>query len=194
MPKIIIVNYEEDPDAIVAFRLASNYHWNNHINYTRDAIISILADLPDVSVIIDRLMKNQESIGGLLVPYYGKIRSDKLVELLKAHIIMFGEYIKTAKSKGNVDALNAQLTANAISIAECLDALDHEHWPKEAVLDHLNMHLKLTKDEISARINKDWIADITAYDDGHQLICDFADLFALGVVKKFPDKFVKDHR
>src|SRR5438309_1072643 len=67
-------------------RTAMRKLWEDHITYTRNAIISLLGSLPDVDAVSARLMKNQEDIGNAVKPYYGNDAGTKLTGLLKEHI------------------------------------------------------------------------------------------------------------
>jgi hypothetical protein len=40
-----------------------------------------------------------------------------------------------------------------------------------------------------ARLEKNWDADIKAYDDGHAHMLMFADALTDGIAKQFPEKF-----
>lgn len=55
----------------------------------------------------------------------------------------------------------------------------------------LQKHLDLTSGEVVGRLNKDWAADIKAYDDGHAHMLMFADMLTDGISKQFPAKFKK---
>lgn len=50
-------------------------------------------------------------------------------------------------------------------------------------------HLKLTTNEVVARLNKDWPADIAAYDPVHNQILLMADGLSTGIIRQFPEKF-----
>lgn len=50
-------------------------------------------------------------------------------------------------------------------------------------------HLDLIKQQVTARLNKDWAADIKAYDVGETHMIDFSQIIANGIIKQFPDKF-----
>src|SRR5262245_59977662 len=57
--------------------------WDNHVIYTRNFIISALAGWPDVPAVTDRLLRNQDDIGGAIKPIYGDEAGTKLAALLR---------------------------------------------------------------------------------------------------------------
>lgn len=63
------------------------------------------------------------------------------------------------------------------------------NWPKKTLEKMLQKHLDLTTGEVVGRLNKDWAADIKAYDDGHTHMLMFADTLTDGIAKQFPAKF-----
>lgn len=50
-------------------------------------------------------------------------------------------------------------------------------------------HLDLTTSEVVAHLQKDWQADIAAYDKARGQIIRMADMLSSGIVKQFSDKF-----
>jgi hypothetical protein len=50
-------------------------------------------------------------------------------------------------------------------------------------------HLDLTTAEVAGRLNKDWAADIRAYDEGHGHMLMFADALTAGIARQFPERF-----
>src|ERR1051325_7034472 len=65
--------------------------WEDHITYTRNYIISTLADLPDGEAVAKRLLKNQDDIGDAIKPYYGDEPGKKVAALLRDHILIATE-------------------------------------------------------------------------------------------------------
>ena len=50
-------------------------------------------------------------------------------------------------------------------------------------------HLKLTTDEVSARLKKDYNSDIKAFDMVQKEILKMSNFFVDGIVKQFPNLF-----
>lgn len=139
---------------------------------------------------MDRLLKNQDDIGNSIKPYYGEDSGNKLASLLREHIELAGKVLEAAKNKDSksLENNNKLWYENADKIADFLSAANPNYSNKE-LKDMLHKHLKFVTDQVVARINKDWKADITAYDKGEDHMIHFADIISEGIIKQFPDKF-----
>lgn len=166
--------------------------WEDHIIYTRNYIISSLADLKDAQVVAGRLLRNQEDIGNAIKPIYGEEAGNKLYELLKEHILIAVDIIVAAKMSDTekVEASQKTWRVNADSIAEFLSTANPK-WQKSVLTDMLYKHLELTTLEVTSRLKKDWTADIDAYDKGHEHMLMFSDTLTYGIIRQFPDRFLK---
>jgi hypothetical protein len=164
--------------------------WEDHITYTRNFIISSLAGLEDVGKVAERLLKNQDDIGNAIKPIYGEEAGKKLAALLRDHILIAVDVVKAAKAgnAADLDSANKKWYANADDIAAFLSGAN-PNWTRAALKDMLDKHLEYTTQEVVSRLKKDWAADITAYDKGHDHMLMFADVLTQGIVKQFPDKF-----
>ena len=58
-------------------------------------------------------------------------------------------------------------------------------YPKEEVRNMLYEHLRLTTNEVSNRLKKDYAADIRAYDMVQKEILKMSEFFVNGIVKQF---------
>jgi hypothetical protein len=163
--------------------------WEDHITYTRNYIISEIADLPDTPAIVDRLMANQDQIGAAIKPYYGDAAGDQLATLLREHIAGAAEVVKAAEAgdKGKLAAEQAKWNANGREIAAFLSKANPA-WHQSDLEAMLQKHLDLTTDEAVARLGGDWKADIRAYDAGHAHMLMFADILSDGIARQFPAK------
>jgi len=176
----------------VDLRMGMRKLWEDHITYTRNYIISALADLEDAGKIAERLLKNQDDIGDAIKPVYGDEAGRKLALLLRDHIMVATEVVKAAKTGNNEELNNANKKwyANADEIAVFLSGAN-PNWPRQGLKDMLYKHLEYTTTEVTSRLKKDWAADIDAYDKGHMHMLMFADTLTDGIVKQFPAKFMK---
>ena len=177
----------------INLRMAMRDLWDAHTTWTRMYIVSAVAKLPDASTAAARLMQNQEDIGNAIKPYYGNDAGMKLTTLLKSHISTAAAVVAAAMGTDTMKlkATQAQWTANADSMADFL-AGANPNWPKQALMDMLHEHLRLTTNEAVARLKKDWAGDVKAYDAIHQQATMMADALSSGIIKQFPDKFKPD--
>ena len=178
--------------SVVDLRLDMRKLWEDHITYTRNYIISALADLEDTGKVAERLLKNQDDIGDAIKPMYGDEAGKKLASLLRDHILVATEVVKAAKMGNNEELAkaNKKWEANADDIATFLSAAN-PNWPRQDLVNMLYKHLELTTGEVVSRLKKDWQADLDYYDKGHVHMLMFSDALTDGIVKQFPDKFKK---
>jgi hypothetical protein len=165
--------------------------WEDHVTWTRLAIISLTTGSPDTSATVGRLLQNQTDIGNTVKPFYGSAAGDKLTALLKDHILIAADLIAAAK-KGDQAALadaQARWVANADEIAATLNSVNPRFWKLATLTTELHKHLQLTTDEAVARLQGDWSADVAAYDAVHVHMLHLADFLSSGLVKQFPRRF-----
>lgn len=164
--------------------------WSDHVIWTRQYIVAAVAGTPDVNAAAQRLLKNQEDIGAAIVPYFGQGAGDALTKLLKEHITIAVDLVASAKG-GDSAAFtkhDARWSANIEQLADLLSNAN-THWPRKDVLNLLALHLTLTKQEAVARLQKDWAADVKAFDDIFVEAMTISDAISGGIVKMFPDRF-----
>lgn len=164
--------------------------WIDHVTWTRSYITSALAGLKDQDKVLKRLLQNQQDIGNAVKPYYGEAAGNKLAELLKMHILLAGKVVDAAKSGNQADLkkYNAEWYRNADEIAKFLSEAN-PNWSRQEIQDLMHGHLKFLTEQVTARIKKDWEADIVAYDKGEDHILKLADVLTNGIMKQFPDRF-----
>jgi len=184
------------PHAVVAAKQLALHDgmrklWEDHVTWTRLAIISLTTGSPDTDTTVGRLLQNQTDIGNAVKPFYGSAASDKLTALLKDHILIAADVIAAAK-KGDQAALadaQSRWVANADDIAATLNSVNPRFWKLATLKTELHKHLQLTTDEAVARLQGDWPADVAAYDAVHVHMLHLADFLSSGLVKQFPRRF-----
>jgi len=165
--------------------------WEDHITWTRLAVISLTTDAPDTQETVARLLRNQTDIGNAIKPFYGKAAGAKLTALLRQHILIAADVIAAAK-KGDQSALASQQArwqANADEIAAFLSKVNPRSWKPGEMRAMMRSHLKLTTDEVVARLQQNWPADVRSYDRIHIQILHMADMLSSGLVAQFPSRF-----
>jgi hypothetical protein len=165
--------------------------WEDHIVWTRLAIISLTTNAPDTEATVGRLLQNQTDIGNAVKPFYGEAAGDELTRQLRSHILIAAEVISAAKAGDAAKLADAQTRwqQNADVIAGVLASVNPRFWKLEAMKEEMHMHLDLTTEEAVARIQGDWAADVAAYDRVHDHILHMADLLSTGIIRQFPHRF-----
>ena len=165
--------------------------WEDHVTWTRLAVISLTTDSPDTEATVARLLKNQADIGNAIKPFYGPAAGKQLTALLREHIVIAADLIAVAR-KGDQEGIaaeQARWTANADQIATLLSKANPRSWKLGAMKAMMHDHLRLTTNEVVARLQKNWAADVRAYDRIHVQILHMADMLSAGLVEQFPARF-----
>jgi len=165
--------------------------WEDHITWTRLAIVSFAGGLPDFDQTAARLLRNQEDIGNAIKPYYGRQAGNRLTTLLKDHIGGAVELLQAAKAgaDANFAASKQAWYRNGQQIARFLSNANPRFLPFVATNRLMKGHLDQTLDEAAHRLAGDFRADIRDYDRIHRHILMMADAISNGIIKQFPGRF-----
>lgn len=164
--------------------------WEQDIMWTRMFLISVAESLADLEPTKARLLKNPKDIADVFRKYYGNNVASTIEKLLTEHLVIVGDLIVALKN-GNqklADELNKKWYKNADDMAVAFSSIN-PFYPREMVRKMLYDHLKLTTDEVSARLKKDYNADIKAFDMVQKEILKMSKFFVDGIVKQFPNLF-----
>jgi hypothetical protein len=175
----------------VALRGDMRRLWEDHITWTRLAIISLTTDSPDTQATVGRLLRNQTDIGNAVKPFYGSAAGNELTRQLRNHILIAADVIAAAKGSDAEKLADAQArwAKNGDDIAAVLHSVNPRYWSLPVMKAELRMHLKLTTDEAVARLQHNWPADVAAYDRIHRHALHLSDLLSDGLVRQFPRRF-----
>jgi len=165
--------------------------WEDHVTWTRLAIISLESGTPDTHATVARLLRNQTDIGNAIKPYYGQAAGSELTRQLRAHILIAADVVLAAKAGDETKLADAQArwVKNADQIAAVLNSVNPRYWPLATMKAEMHMHLKLTTDEAVARLQGKWTTDVAAYDKVNRHILHMSDMLSDGIVKQFPSRF-----
>jgi hypothetical protein len=175
----------------LVFHDAMRKLWEDHVTWTRLAIVSFAGDLPDLPATEARLLANQVDIGNAIKPYYGKRAGNRLTTLLKAHIVGAVELMQAAKSgdKAAIAKASSAWYANGNQVADFLSSANPHNWPRAEMRAMMKTHLDQTLSEATNRLTGHYSADVRDYDAIHRHILEMADTLSDGIVKQFPYRF-----
>jgi hypothetical protein len=164
--------------------------WEDHVTWTRLAVISLTSGTADTNATVARLLRNQTDIGNAVKPFYGRAAGAELTRLLKEHITIAAALITAAKAgdKPAQAAAQTRWETNADQIARFLSRAN-PHWKLGPMRSMLRDHLRLTIREVVARLQRNWTADVEAYDEIHRQALHMADMLSTGIVGQFPKRF-----
>ena len=165
--------------------------WEDHITWTRLAIVSFAASSPDLPATEDRLLRNQTDISGAIKPYYGAAASTKLRGLLRQHILGAVALLQAAKANDAAALGRAHDAwyANGNQIADFLSSANSRNWPRGEMRSMMKSHLDETLKEAVDHLNGRFAADVADYDAIHKTILEMADMLSDGIVAQFPNRF-----
>jgi hypothetical protein len=165
--------------------------WEDHITWTRLAIVSFAGGLPDLPATEARLLRNQRDIGDAITPYYGQAAGDRLTGLLKAHIGGAVALLQAAKAgdAGQVAGARTAWYRNGDEIADFLHAANVRNWPRSEMRAMMRSHLDQTLSEAQNRLAGRYAADVRDYEAIHRHILEMADMLSAGIVRQFPARF-----
>lgn len=175
----------------VAFHDEMRKLWEDHVAWTRLAIVTFADDSPSFPATAERLLQNQVDIGDAIKPYYGEEAGDRLTELLQEHILIAVEILQAADA-GDTDALadaRARWAVNGDDIGNFLGAADPRHWPADQMRAGMATHLEQTFSEAANELSGDYEASVADYEEAHLHMLDMADTLSNGIMNRFPGKF-----
>jgi hypothetical protein len=165
--------------------------WEDHVTWTRLAIVTFADGSNGFDATAARLLQNQADIGDAIKPFYGDAAGTKLTSLLDDHITIAVEILQAAKA-GNTAAFTDADTrwyANANDIADFLAAANPRFWPRAVMRTDMKEHLDQTLAEASDELNGEFAAGVTEYDAVHLHILNMADMLSAGIMGAFPARF-----
>ena len=174
----------------ITFKTQMRKLWEEHVFWTRNVIFCLVDDLPGTVQTVKRQLQNQIDLGNAIKPYYGEAAGDKFTELLYTHVNTTSDIVKAAKTSdtSSINDINKKWFANADEMVKFLHKLNPD-WAVGDLKKMINDQMKLTADEATERLKKNYDADVVAFDKVHEGILKMSDSIAEGIIKQFPNKF-----
>ncbi|WP_323101279.1 hypothetical protein [Intrasporangium sp. YIM S08009] len=165
--------------------------WEDHVTWTRLAIVTFADGSAGFPAAAGRLLQNQSDIGAAIAPFYGDAAGARLTALLHDHITIAVEILEAAKA-GDTAAFTSARTrwyANANDIADFLSAANPRFWPDAVLRDDMRVHLDQTLAEAAHELAGGYATGVADYDAVHAHILRMADMLSGGIIGAFPSAF-----
>jgi hypothetical protein len=165
--------------------------WEDHVTWTRLAIVAFVDESDGFGAAADRLLRNQTDIGDAIKPFYGEAAGNQLTALLRDHITIAVELLQAARAGDDAAFERARTAwyANSDDIADFLAAANPKYWPQETMRHSMRMHLDQTLAEASHELSGQYAASVADYDEIHDHILAMADVLSSGIIRAFPHRF-----
>jgi hypothetical protein len=161
--------------------------WEQHVEWTRMAVMGIINQLPEAELILQRLLRNATDFANALAPFYGEEAAREFGRLFTEHITIAGELVQAAvagDSNAVTDA-DRRWRENADQIAAFLASIN-PYWREDDWSAMLYEHLDLLGSNVENMIaNKD-AESISGYDEIEMQALEMADMMAEGIMMQFP--------
>jgi len=82
--------------------------WEEHVAWTRMAIISLVFNLPDINEVLSRLLKNADDMGDMIRRLYGDEVATTYSQLIKDHLIIAADLVNAAIAEDTVATQEAE--------------------------------------------------------------------------------------
>ena len=172
----------------IKLKLQMRKLWTDHAIFTKQLIVDIIGDLPGIDYTIDRLIRSQEQTGNCFKSFFGNVAADNLVILLKEHVTITIDLLKSIKTKNEIDAstLEDQWTTNVENISILLGTIN-QYYSIDELSDIFKTCLILTKYQFIARMDGDYNAEIMYFDMGLNHILRISDCLTNGLIENFSE-------
>lgn len=160
--------------------------WTQHAAWTRTLLVESLADGSSTPYAKVRLREIHADLGDALGPYFGDEAADELTDYLEAESAAAIAVFEAAKSEDAAAEAVLEWRARARDFAQLL-ANQSSTWSEEDFVTLLNAHIDATLDQVSARLEGDWVRDLAALDALEDRNLEIADAVTAGLAQDFPE-------
>lgn len=161
--------------------------WEQHVAWTRMAVIGLVHQLPEAQLILQRLLRNATDFANALAPFYGEEAAREFARLLSEHLTIASELVQALMAGDNnaVTDADRRWRENADQIAKFLASVN-PYWTEEDWSAMLYEHLDLLSANIENMIAQNYEESISGYDEIEMQALEMADMMAEGLAMQFP--------
>lgn len=170
----------------IKFKLLIRRYVEDHVIWLRSYMVSLLANLPDISYVEERFAKNHDSLMNCMREFYGDNLADNLIVTGEDFVHLITDLLNVIEvgDTTKVSSIEADLITNVENISNLL-SIANPYYSKEELIDLYKTSLILTKYEFIARMSGDYSADIVYFDMLMHHAVVLADYISKGITEKF---------
>jgi hypothetical protein len=163
--------------------------WQQHVFWTRMAIIAISQNSDDQGPVVNRLLRNYKDMADAVNPYYGRETAKEYGDRIRDHLLIAAALVSAVRddNKTAIEIENTRWYKNAEDIAKL-----ESNITNLSLQDRKTMwfeHLNFTKNETLQLHNKDYNASIDTFDRIQEQGNMMADSLTQGTISQFPKAF-----
>lgn len=160
--------------------------WEQHVQWTRSFVVSNAANLPDLDLVVKRLLRNPSDFAKVLSVFYGKEKANRFNELFTEHLTIAADLMNYAKAgdSANVAKTRELWYKNAEDIAAFLASIN-PYWDKNKWRKMLFEHLRLLEEAVVNRLTGKYEQEIFGYDAIEDMALMMGDYMAEGIFRQF---------
>ena len=178
----------------VRFQMLARTYWSRFVWRMRNYIIAITDNHESQGEIATALFKDLDNISSLLSPYWTDEEVLDFNSALSQLISNAVAVVRAIRMGTDTGSASATLAASVPAFSTLMGQLNPESWPKSAVESIWRAATNSWTDQATARMRKNWLADLLASNLSHDILVSgqesgtpgFADIFAQGVISRFP--------
>ena len=160
--------------------------WNQHVVWTSKAVTSMMYDLPNEEMVLQRLLRNPEDFANVLMAFYGEDEANEFAKLLKEHITIAAEVVQAAMDENQTayDEAEQRWRDNAEQIAVYMAEMNPD-WNQDDWEAMLGEHLDLLTEYVQNMLNENYEEAVSVYDDIEMQAMEMADMMAEGLYNQY---------
>lgn len=164
--------------------------------------IGVLDKRNDVEFLQQQVLADVDAFGGLVSDHYGAEAGAVLVSEFKSMISILSKIFYLARDKKEYQNELKNLLDVCSNISSIISKLNPDHWPEPVVNAYLKQYAYAVINQALERSYERWTMDNSFQNIANNLMIngpvaygslkgmpDFAELFAAGIFKQFPQKF-----
>lgn len=162
--------------------------WEQHVFWTRMAVMGIVQELPQTDMILQRLLRNPVDFANAMSPFFGEEAAQQFANLFTEHLTIAAELVRAAK-EGESEAVteaDQRWRENAEQIAELLGSLNPD-WSVDDWSAMMNEHLDLLSADVSDMLAGNYQESVNNFDEIEMQALEMADMMAEGIAMQFPE-------